>query len=52
MTDSSLDGRTVAVLGGTGPQGRGLARRWATAGIPPLPPRRPRLSDAMPALRH
>ncbi len=24
----------VAVLGGTGPQGRGLARRWATAGIP------------------
>ncbi len=30
----TLDGRTVAVLGGTGPQGRGLARRWATAGIP------------------
>ena len=27
-------GRTVAVLGGTGPQGRGLARRWARAGIP------------------
>ncbi len=25
---------TVAVLGGTGPQGRGLARRWATAGLP------------------
>jgi NADPH-dependent F420 reductase len=24
---------TVAVLGGTGPQGRGLARRWATAGV-------------------
>lgn len=24
---------TVAVLGGTGPQGRGLARRWAAAGI-------------------
>jgi NADPH-dependent F420 reductase len=24
---------TVAVLGGTGPQGRGLARRWATAGL-------------------
>jgi 8-hydroxy-5-deazaflavin:NADPH oxidoreductase len=23
---------TVAVLGGTGPQGRGLARRWASAG--------------------
>ncbi|GAA1926971.1 NADPH-dependent F420 reductase [Nocardioides marmoribigeumensis] len=34
MTDSLLEGRTVAVLGGTGPQGRGLARRWATAGIP------------------
>ena len=29
----SLDGVTVAVLGGTGPQGRGLVRRWATAGI-------------------
>lgn len=25
---------TVAVLGGTGPQGRGLARRWAMAGTP------------------
>jgi NADPH-dependent F420 reductase len=34
MTESSLEGRTVAVLGGTGPQGRGLARRWATAGLP------------------
>ncbi len=30
---SSLDGITVAVLGGTGPQGRGLVRRWAAAGI-------------------
>ena len=29
-----LDGKTVAVLGGTGPQGRGLARRWAGAGVP------------------
>jgi NADPH-dependent F420 reductase len=29
----ALDGLTVAVLGGTGPQGRGLARRWAAAGI-------------------
>jgi NADPH-dependent F420 reductase len=29
----SLDGLTVAVLGGTGPQGRGLVRRWAAAGI-------------------
>jgi 8-hydroxy-5-deazaflavin:NADPH oxidoreductase len=26
-------GPTIAVLGGTGPQGRGLARRWATAGM-------------------
>ena len=31
---ASLDGLTVAVLGGTGPQGRGLVRRWAAAGIP------------------
>ena len=31
---SVLDGLTVAVLGGTGPQGRGLVRRWAAAGIP------------------
>jgi 8-hydroxy-5-deazaflavin:NADPH oxidoreductase len=31
---SSLDGLTVAVLGGTGPQGRGLVRRWAVAGVP------------------
>jgi NADPH-dependent F420 reductase len=30
---TSLDEITVAVLGGTGPQGRGLVRRWATAGI-------------------
>ncbi len=30
----SLSGTTVSVLGGTGPQGRGLARRFATAGIP------------------
>lgn len=30
----SLAGKTVAVLGGTGPQGRGLARRFATAGVP------------------
>ena len=36
MTSSreALSDRIVAVLGGTGPQGRGLARRWATAGIP------------------
>jgi 8-hydroxy-5-deazaflavin:NADPH oxidoreductase len=27
-----VSGLTVAVLGGTGPQGRGLARRWALAG--------------------
>jgi 8-hydroxy-5-deazaflavin:NADPH oxidoreductase len=31
---ASLDGVTVAVLGGTGPQGRGLVRRWAAAGVP------------------
>jgi hypothetical protein len=30
---ASLDGITVAVLGGTGPQGRGLVRRWAAAGL-------------------
>lgn len=39
MTDpqrlpASLQGKTVAVLGGTGPQGRGLARRFAAAGLP------------------
>lgn len=31
---TSLDSATVAVLGGTGPQGRGLARRFAAAGLP------------------
>ncbi|OLF08902.1 NADPH-dependent F420 reductase [Actinophytocola xanthii] len=31
MTD--VTGLTVGVLGGTGPQGRGLALRWAQAGI-------------------
>jgi 8-hydroxy-5-deazaflavin:NADPH oxidoreductase len=30
----SLADKTVAVLGGTGPQGRGLARRFAAAGLP------------------
>jgi 8-hydroxy-5-deazaflavin:NADPH oxidoreductase len=30
---ADLDGLTVAVLGGTGPQGRGLVRRWAAAGL-------------------
>ena len=30
----SLTDTTVAVLGGTGPQGRGLARRFAMAGLP------------------
>jgi NADPH-dependent F420 reductase len=29
----SLAGKTIAVLGGTGPQGRGLARRFADAGL-------------------
>ncbi|GAA2334676.1 NADPH-dependent F420 reductase [Dactylosporangium salmoneum] len=36
MTDlppESLVGKTIAVLGGTGPQGRGLARRFAAAGL-------------------
>jgi 8-hydroxy-5-deazaflavin:NADPH oxidoreductase len=28
-----ITGKTVAVLGGTGPQGRGLARRFAAAGL-------------------
>jgi NADPH-dependent F420 reductase len=31
--DPSLDNHTVAVLGGTGPQGRGLALRFAQAGV-------------------
>lgn len=31
---ASLTGITIAVLGGTGPQGRGLARRFACAGMP------------------
>ncbi|MFI0961296.1 NADPH-dependent F420 reductase [Streptomyces sp. NPDC021080] len=30
---SSLSGRTVGILGGTGPQGRGLALRFAGAGL-------------------
>ena len=34
VTEDLLAGKTVAVLGGTGPQGRGLARRWARAGLP------------------
>ncbi|BCJ57224.1 NADPH-dependent F420 reductase [Micromonospora endophytica] len=29
----SLTGKTIAVLGGTGPQGRGLARRFAAVGL-------------------
>lgn len=37
MTDETqtpdLTGKTIAVLGGTGPQGRGLARRFAQAGL-------------------
>jgi NADPH-dependent F420 reductase len=28
-----IEDQTIAVLGGTGPQGRGLARRFATAGL-------------------
>jgi 8-hydroxy-5-deazaflavin:NADPH oxidoreductase len=30
----TLGSQTVAVLGGTGPQGRGLARRFAASGLP------------------
>jgi 8-hydroxy-5-deazaflavin:NADPH oxidoreductase len=32
--NAPLDGMTIAVLGGTGAQGRGLARRFAMAGLP------------------
>ena len=31
--DNPVAGKTIAVLGGTGPQGRGLARRFAAAGL-------------------
>jgi NADPH-dependent F420 reductase len=34
IVEGPLAGVTVAVLGGTGPQGRGLVRRWAGAGVP------------------
>lgn len=34
VVPESLVGQTVAVLGGTGPQGRGLARRFAAGGVP------------------
>jgi NADPH-dependent F420 reductase len=33
VTDADIRGKTIAVLGGTGPQGRGLARRFALAGL-------------------
>jgi NADPH-dependent F420 reductase len=33
MSDVDLASLTIAVLGGTGPQGRGLARRFAGAGL-------------------
>ncbi len=33
MNDRDLTSLTIAVLGGTGPQGRGLARRFAAAGL-------------------
>jgi 8-hydroxy-5-deazaflavin:NADPH oxidoreductase len=33
---SDLSTTTVAIVGGTGPQGRGLARRFAMAGVPVL----------------
>ena len=31
--DNPVEGKRIAVLGGTGPQGRGLARRFAAAGL-------------------
>jgi NADPH-dependent F420 reductase len=34
IAEGPLAGVKVAVLGGTGPQGRGLVRRWAAAGVP------------------
>src|SRR4051794_33767017 len=33
MGDMTIDNLTVGVLGGTGAQGRGLALRWAAAGL-------------------
>jgi NADPH-dependent F420 reductase len=33
MTSQTVSFGTIGVLGGTGPQGRGLARRWAAAGL-------------------
>ena len=33
MSDIDVSTLTIAVLGGTGPQGRGLARRFAAAGL-------------------
>jgi 8-hydroxy-5-deazaflavin:NADPH oxidoreductase len=34
MTQADLSRLTIGVLGGTGPQGRGLAYRWALGGLP------------------
>ena len=36
ISPPSLEGLTIGVLGGTGEQGRGLARRFAVAGLPVL----------------
>lgn len=33
LPEDTLAGKTIAVLGGTGPQGRGLARRFAQSGL-------------------
>lgn len=33
QTTTDVQDKTIAVLGGTGPQGRGLARRFASAGL-------------------
>ncbi|MDO9379025.1 MAG: NADPH-dependent F420 reductase [Nocardioidaceae bacterium] len=34
MTAEQAPTRTIGIIGGTGPQGRGLATRWAVAGVP------------------
>ena len=31
--DDRLTGKVVGIIGGTGPQGRGLARRFAASGL-------------------
>jgi len=48
--DQSLDSLTVSVLGGTGPQGRGLARRFAEEGIQVVTGRRSQERDEQTAI--